>query len=492
MARRTATATRGAGGGSGVMGIRSWEDDPIGQRPEELPPANGPVDAAEPDLSPPTLPVGIAGPKPEPGRYDVGTAEFRYWAAAAALARGAHFWDGCVPHGTTWHHDVGPRLIAHLDEGVDLNAYYDRTGLNFFHGTVRGTTLYSGESPDVVCHELGHAVLDAVKPQLFDAASIEAAALHESFGDCSAMLSNLQVPSMRAAVLAETGGNLANASRLSRLAEGLGWGIRQISPDGVAGDCLRSAVNSFYYGDPAKLPPSAPASSLSSEPHSFSRVFTAGFLRMLGLMFSLQDEQSSDTLLATTHDAGTLLIEGIRRAPVVPALYAQVAAHMVEADEELFARRYRRAILAAFVRTGVLAVPSAAALGSSVAPASATAAPGDAVEPASLQQVPLPGGAFGLPVDLLVRTASHPRRFSVSGGMPDVGNTEQPAPDAAASSFVEDLIRRGRITADPTDVGDAPIMAEHSPTHRIRAAGDGLELVRIRLGCGFGSGFGSG
>jgi hypothetical protein len=65
--------------------------------------------------------------------------------------------------------------------GVDLNAFYDREGLKFFHGSAAaGRTVFSGESPDIVCHELGHALLDSFKPQLFDAASIEVAALDKS------------------------------------------------------------------------------------------------------------------------------------------------------------------------------------------------------------------------------------------------------------------------------------------------------------------------
>src|SRR6516225_7885086 len=48
-----------------------------------------------------------------------------------------------------------------LDFGVDLNAFYDRQGLKFFHGSAAGRTVFSGESPDVVCHELGHALLDS-------------------------------------------------------------------------------------------------------------------------------------------------------------------------------------------------------------------------------------------------------------------------------------------------------------------------------------------
>ena len=110
--------------------------------------------------------------------------------------------------------------------------------------------------------------------------------------------------------------------------------------------------------------PSGAATSLSSEPHSFSRVFTAAFFRMLGGMFFRQNEQDSAGLLKASEDAGKLLIEGVRRAAVVPGFYAQVAAQMIVADTALFQGRYRRAISGAFVGTGVLSVMSAAALDS--------------------------------------------------------------------------------------------------------------------------------
>jgi hypothetical protein len=90
------------------------------------------------------------------------------------------------------------------------------------------------------------------------AASIEVAAFHESFGDMSALLSALQLPSLREGVLAETGGVLHRASRLSRLAEQLGWAIRQSVPSAVEPDCLRNAVNTFFYRDPDTLPTMAP------------------------------------------------------------------------------------------------------------------------------------------------------------------------------------------------------------------------------------------
>jgi hypothetical protein len=465
--------------------IAVWEDDPVAEILEGQPPMNQPVRRVKPDFDPPGLPVGIAGAQPAPGVYEVGTSDFRYWALADALARAAGYWSGRMPPGTTWQPDNGNRLIAVADEGVDLNAYYDRNGLHFFHDSVRGTTVYSGESPDVVCHELGHAVLDAVKPQLWDAASIEVAAFHESFADCSAILSNLQLPSLRDNLLTETDGRMATASRLSRLAEDLGWAIRQLVPDGVSSDCLRNAVNSFYYQAPASLPPRAPAVVLSSEPHSFSRVFTAGFFRMLGRIFRSQPQQDSDGLLKAAEDAGKLLIEGVKQSPVVPAFYSQVAAHMVAVDAALFNGRYRSAIRGGFVSVGALSVQSAADLGSDERLAAAPALAGQNGDD-QLPRISLTGGAYRLPSDLLVRAPAQPRRFGVASGTSDTGNAQPPPPEQAASSFVEDLVRRGRIDVEEGDTGDAPIIPAAYTTHEIRTADGGLELRRTRFDCGFG------
>lgn len=469
---------------SGIT-VAAWEDDPVAAVLESQPGINRPVYTPVPDFDPPGLPVGVSGRQPEPGIYDVGTANFRYWALAEALARAAGYWSGQVPGGTRWQPDNGSRLIAFPDDGEDLNAYYDRNGLHFFHATVRGTTIYSAGSPDVVAHELGHAVLDAVKPDLWNTASIEIDAFHEAFGDCSAILSNLQSPSLRGAVLSETDGRVWAASRLSRLAENLGWAVRQLTPDSVTSDCLRSAVNSFYYQAPESLPPRAPATSLSSEPHNFSRVFTAGFLQILSHIFSLQPVHDSEGLRQAAADAGKLLVEGVRRAPVAPGFYAQVAAQMIAADTELFGGRYRRAIGAGFVNTGVLSVRSAAALGSAERVA-AVAVLAERQVVAAPARVPLTGTGFGLPGDLWVQAASQPRRYGVASGLPDIGDAPLPAPDTAAILFVEDLVRRGRIEPGEQDVGDAPIAPAHYTTHELRSADGALELHRTRFACGFG------
>src|SRR5688572_32815892 len=63
--------------------------------------------------------------------------------------------------------------------GNEINAYYDRRSLSFFAAAVGGRTFYSGASTDVVAHETGHAILDAIRPDLWDSMFFETAAVHE-------------------------------------------------------------------------------------------------------------------------------------------------------------------------------------------------------------------------------------------------------------------------------------------------------------------------
>jgi hypothetical protein len=473
-ARRSATPT---------TSILGWEDDPGAPTAPRHPSAR-PV----PKLASTPLPIRIDGKAPAARQYEPGSAEFRYWVAAEALRRAADFWGATLPNGTRWHATNGARLPVRLDQGIDLNAFYDRHGLHFFHETVKGITVFSGESPDVACHELGHAVLDALRPQLWDAMSGEVAAFHESFGDMSAMLSALQLQSVRAEVLTETSAHIDRSSRLSRLAEQLGWAVRQSHPDEVNRDCLRNASNSFFYTDPVNLPPSAPASSLSSEPHSFSRVFTGGFLNVLAGMFAAQPKHDQAALLDAARDAAAILVRGARATPVVPSYYSQVAAHMLEVDATDFGGRYREALKSGFVRHGILSlqaatVPPPPKERAGAAGAIAYIAPG--VEDAPLAQIALPAAHLGLSEELLVQAASHPKRFAVGGAAVDIGATTSLGHDEAAASFVEDLARRGSIDFNGHAVEGAAVLAPRAlKTHEVVRERGQLVLVRRCFDCG--------
>ncbi len=473
-------------------GIKAWEDDPMT--------ATGitPVSAPVPVLTAPQLSLTIIVSKvPPPGNYAPGTAEFRYWTAADALARTRDFWKPILPAGTNWQ--PGGTLRVHLDEGVDLNAYYDREGLSFFHDTIGSQTGFSGESPDVVCHELGHAILDSIRPNLWDAGYDEVAAFHESFGDMSALLSAIQLKSLRQAVLVETGGRLYRSSRLSRLAEQLGWAIRQIRPDQAEVDCLRNAVNTLFYQDPTTIPPSGPVGVLSSEPHSFSRVFTGAFFEALAGMLILVQSSSGPTeanLLDVSEDIGKLLVSSILSASIVPDYYSQVAAAMIAIGEQTpYKGKYRDALKGAFVRHGILSLEAAATVGTTPPPKTSGVAGGlgmtaGALAAAALQ---LPGKKFGLGEKTLLIHAPEESRWSVAASASfGPGALPSPSRNNAAEAFVSDLFRRGRVEFG--DLGDVEyrVAQPHSrKTHTLVQAGrdgnrDHLVLKRQRFDCGFG------
>ncbi|GGJ87579.1 hypothetical protein GCM10010123_16460 [Pilimelia anulata] len=458
--------------------VWAWSDDPGHPSAKRTP-----LLCARPNLALGPMPVGIRGAIPSPAGDQPGSAEFRYWNLAAALRRAADFWGGLLPAGAGWRPEVGQALCATLDHGDDLNAYYDRAGLMFFHHAVGGVMVYSAESPDVVCHEVGHAVLDVLQPQLWSVASTEGAAFHEAFGDMSAILCALQLESVRAEVIAETLGDLAKSSSLSRLAEQLGWAIRQARPGSVDTDCLRNAANSFFYADPVTLPSRAPAGRLSSEPHSFSRVFTGAFLRALASMWRQQDTPDTTALGRVATELGRMLVVAVTGAPVVPDYFAQVAAHLLAADAQLFGGRYARALRMAFVQYGVLAPAAATGLTAEalhrapagMAPASAAAA----------GTVTIRGEAYGLTSAFAAPAPTAPSRFAVAGAAPDVGAIAPGDAARVAESFVEDLFRRGRVAVPEELRGDTALATDDRlHTHEITADGDGPTLRRRLFDCG--------
>jgi hypothetical protein len=469
--------------GDATNPIVAWEDDPG---------SGVVVNRPIPDLSKKPLAYSFPRPVPKAGTYAQGTPEFRYWTAAEALRRGADFWATRVPL-TDWQ--VGSTLKVLLDEGQDLNAYYDRQALNFFHGPSPQGTVYSGESPDIVCHEMGHAILDSFKPELWGAGSQEAAAFHEAFADISALLSAIQLPSLRSDILTSTGGKLYQNSRLSRLAEQLGAAIRARFPGAVDPDCLRNAVNSFTYQDPTTLPSSSPASQLSSEPHSFSRLFTGAFFEMLGASLTAKAKKpgapTDAELVSVSNDLADILVAGVKAAPVVPNWYAQVAANMVLASSS-FDAAYGPIIKAVFVRRAIMSLHSASGM-TNVSRAAAAFAPARAAvksgaksaAAAGLATVGLPAAHYGIEGVLFVEAASQPRPFLVTGASFNAAPIEPVSGTAAAQAFVDDLFTRGRVDYGDTVEKHLQIeQGDHLKTHRLVKAEGGVRLQRRLFDCG--------
>lgn len=473
---RSARKKRAAASSATSTRVSVWMDDPDSSM--------GLVQRPVPDLSKGTLKFRIKGKAPKPGIYAQGTPQFRYWAAAEPLRRGGDFW---APLGIgKWQ--LGAVLPVSIDKGVDLNAYYDRSELAFFHENVKGTTYYSGESPDVVCHEMGHAVLDAHRPQLWDAPFIEAGAFHESFGDMSAILAALQLEEVRAHVLGSVAGFKSND--LSRCAEQLGAAIRQVAPDSAEKKCLRDAYNKFKYVDPQTLPDDAPVTALSAEAHSFSRVFTGAFYEILcGMLKARAKKPKESDLAAVASDLARLLMDATAAAPVQPDYYAQVAAQMVDADVASFAGKYRDVLTQVFVRR-LLLPPSAVAplRGQKRAAARAVKATMASERPETRSRKVLIGGhQFGLGEKTLVVMCPVERNAfrSAAAGL---AHRHEPSVEEAAHRFLQMLFAHNRvdIRSGRKKIGvtrETP-RDELRKTHVLTQTREGLRLSRRLFHCG--------
>jgi hypothetical protein len=271
---------------------------------------------------------------PEPKPFPPDTPEFLYWQLASALDRGKRLWARRLPLGRWVPGDVLPAVP---DAGEDLNAYYDRRALRFFRHVdpASGQIVHSGDSVDIATHEQGHAVLDGVRPDLWDAPHFEVAAFHEAFGDLSSIFVALAEPPVSAAVVGETRGEPATSNLVSRLAEELGSAVRRrYGEDAALPRALRDAVNAFRYVDPATLPDTAPARELSAEPHSFCNVLTGACWDLLVALFRRSAlENRAEALSAAAETLAALTAAAAETAPSGADFFGRFARRLVrEAD----------------------------------------------------------------------------------------------------------------------------------------------------------------
>ena len=273
----------------------------------------------------------VEGETPEPRAYEPDTREFLHWQLSAALERGKRLWARHLPLADGWV--PGPVLPAVPESGSDLNAYYDRQALHFFRDVdpETGAIVQSGDSADVVTHEQGHAILDATRPDLWDAPHFEVAAFHEAFGDLAAIFVALAEPALASAVDSQTKSDPGRSNLVSRLAEELGAAVRgRYGSDAALPGALRDAVNSFEYVDPKSLPDSAPARSLSAEPHSFCRVMTGACWDILVTLFRAQAGGDRPAALVAAAEATALYaVSASETAPSGADFLGRVARRIV-------------------------------------------------------------------------------------------------------------------------------------------------------------------
>lgn len=232
--------------------------------------------------------------------------------------------------------------------GVMFNAFYDGNALNFFYNSdSAGNLIYTCDSPDIVSHELGHAILDALRPELWSIPGMEVFSFHESFGDINAILSTLRNKEVVDYVIEETGGDLSKSNIVSRLAEQLGRAL-------IGKNYLRDACNSFQYCDVNSLPGSGSNEILIREPHSFSRVFTgAWYDAFVNVYNAMGGSTRNECLSKTAQHMSRITYSSVLLAAAVPNFYNSVAQSFLEVDRQ-YGGFYHNHMLSAFQKRGIL------------------------------------------------------------------------------------------------------------------------------------------
>lgn len=251
-------------------------------------------------------------------------------------------------------------LVIQPMAGKDFNAYYDRRALKFFYNTdpKTGNMVYTWESPDVVCHELGHAILDSLRPDLWNMQSLEIAAFHEAFGDIVSMMTALSHPAVVKLVINQTGGNLSQSNVVSKLAEQLGEAINHLTNGKMAiGGALRNANNNFKYTEPEGLPFKVSTDlQLAGECHNFSRVFSGAWYDCLKGIYDYEKQTLSaeDALLKANKQLMVITLRALPLAAAMPRFYKSVARAMIAASRSQNLNQYETILKQAFFNKKII------------------------------------------------------------------------------------------------------------------------------------------
>lgn len=240
-------------------------------------------------------------------------------------------------------------ISVYARAGMTPNAYYSRSdkALKFFYFTPAGNpTVYTCRSLDIVSHETGHAILDALKPGwLLSNNPPQTGGLHESFGDLTAIFLTLSQTDQVEAIIAQTKADLHEKTFLADLAEQFGLALGR--PNG-----LRNADNDL------KL------SEAGTEVHAISQVFTGAIYDILADIFTSERQWPKKDDARVLYEIGqymcSLVLRAVMQAPDTAATFVDVANKMlavVTADGK--PAQYRNFIRDRFALREVVASPAA-------------------------------------------------------------------------------------------------------------------------------------
>lgn len=292
--------------------------------------------------------VAAAAPRPDGSfpDYDVEDFRFHQLNAYAVASRAIELVESELGRSLGWGFEAS-RLLLLPHAGYMANAFYSEEthSLQFYSfqqpdGTIYHTALVH----DIVAHETGHALLDAVRDRYTEANEPETAALHEAVGDLTAVFAAMSHAVVRSAFLQQAGPDLRGPNRVASIADEFGG----------AGPSGRLSLRDLT----SQRPPSAYAGVV--EPHDLSLKLTTAVWQALVRLFQANRAagEDPDEALRLAHRAvQRMVVRALDYLPPADATFEDFGVALLRAD--VFAnpddrRGYRGLVSQALTEGGVV------------------------------------------------------------------------------------------------------------------------------------------
>lgn len=277
--------------------------------------------------------------------YDLEDPRFHQLNAYAIASRAIDLVESELGRLLSWGFEAN-RLILLPHAGYLANACYseDTHSLQFFSFRLPDETIYhTSVVHDIVAHETGHALLDAVRDRFTEGNHPQTAALHEAIGDLSAVFAAFSHRTVRERFLAQAGPDLRGKNEVAAIAEDF--------EDAAQG---RLALRDLA----ASHPPSFFQAVV--EPHTLSLQLSGvvwdALVRIYQVNRKLGEDPEPAFRLARTA-LQRMVVRAFDYLPPADATFEDFATAILRADRfaNEDARGYQAAVADAFVEGGVVA-----------------------------------------------------------------------------------------------------------------------------------------
>lgn len=189
-----------------------------------------------------------------------------------------------------------PKIKIYPHGTRDANAYYDPDKKILVFGYFKASQKLNGKnfpggsvftclSPDIITHEVTHALLDSIHPRFLESTNQDVAAFHEAFSDIIALLHRFTMTELVESQLRNAKGNLNEFNILGDLATQFGNSL----PHGHG--ALRTAIGSFNAkGKWERKTPDPSLYKSVATPHERGSILVAAFFDALIKVYSFKTQ----------------------------------------------------------------------------------------------------------------------------------------------------------------------------------------------------------